>query len=155
MQINKILVLCFWEFPHGMAPTTRILAYCKGLVENGIEAEIISFKRIFRNENKIKSSYGNVNNVKYYHPHYFSKVSENNYILRAINEIILRIKILFIIYKINRHKKVDYIFFSFDDYRSLRTYTRLIRFLKIPIIFVADEYPIPIRDLANLLSIVA
>ena len=29
--MNKIGVICAYQFPEGMAPTIRILAYCKGL----------------------------------------------------------------------------------------------------------------------------
>ena len=33
--LNKVGILCTYSFPEGMAPTTRIRAYGKGLVDNG------------------------------------------------------------------------------------------------------------------------
>lgn len=42
--VNKIVVLNIYQFPNGMAPTTRILAYTKGLRENGVDCDIVSFR---------------------------------------------------------------------------------------------------------------
>ena len=43
MRVNKICVLNPYSFPKGMAPSTRMVAYCKGLVRNSVEAEVVCF----------------------------------------------------------------------------------------------------------------
>jgi glycosyltransferase involved in cell wall biosynthesis len=147
-KIKRIVVLCFWEFPIGMAPTNRILAYSKGLIENGVDVEIVSFKRIYSDEvksNKIHSR-GVVDGINYEYPHFFNHLGRKLSFVRYYDEIILRSKIFFKILQLKKAKKIDFIFFSFDDIFSLKAYTLLIKLLKIPIVFVADEYPIPIRD---------
>ncbi len=147
-KIKRIVVLCFWEFPIGMAPTNRILAYSKGLIENGVDVEIFSFKRIYTDEVKLKkiNSRGVVDGIHYEYPHFFNHLGRKFSIIRYFDEIILRIKIFFKIFKLKSTNRIDFIFFSFDDVFSLKAYTSLIKLLKIPIVFVADEYPIPIRD---------
>jgi len=147
-KIKRIVVLCFWEFPIGMAPTNRILAYSKGFIENGVDVEIISFKRIYTDEVKLNNilSSGVVDGIHFEYPHFFNHLGRKLSIVRYYDEIILRIKIIFKIFKLKSSNKIDFVFFSFDDVFSLKAYTLLIKLLKIPIVFVADEYPIPIRD---------
>lgn len=147
-QINKIGILCFWSFPEGMAPTTRILSYSKGLLANNVQVEIISFRRIFKDEvkkDKIEKS-GTVEGIKYIYPHFFKEKGKTNKLVRGIDEIILRLKIFWYILKSNLNLRFDCFLFSFDDYRSLNAYTQLLIPFRIPIGLVADEYPIPIRD---------
>jgi glycosyltransferase involved in cell wall biosynthesis len=147
-MIKKIGILTFWEFPDGMAPTTRILAYSKGLAMNGIDVEIFSFRRVFRHEvhqsNILKS--GIINGVRYSYIHFFNNFSKRYKLLRIIDELLLRIKLFIKIYISQRQQPFNAFLFSFDDINSLRVYTRLFKAFSIPLFFVADEYPIPIRD---------
>jgi glycosyltransferase involved in cell wall biosynthesis len=147
-KLKKIVILCFWEFPIGMAPTNRILAYSSGLIENGVDVEVISSKRIFKDEVKLNNiqSKGVVDGVHYKYPHFFSTKGKKISFIRYYDEIVLRFKVFFIILQRKRTQKIDFIFFSFDDIFSLKAYTTLTKLLNIPIVFVADEYPIPIRD---------
>lgn len=62
----KIGVLNIYSFPQGLAPTNRILAYTKGLVEQNVECEILSLKPQVRTPNNI-NRIGSVNGVKYIH----------------------------------------------------------------------------------------
>ena len=41
-MIKKILILCNYPFPEGMAATNRIFAYSKGLNQNGIKTEVLT-----------------------------------------------------------------------------------------------------------------
>lgn len=145
---NKIGILCFWDFPEGMAPTTRVLAYSKGLLANGVKVEIISSKRIYKDEvkeNNIKKS-GNVEGIKYNYPHFFNSVGRNNKLVRGIDELLSRYKIIKHIFKSNIQEKFDCIFLSFDDLYTLKTYTTLLKLVNTLLALIADEYPIPIRD---------
>lgn len=146
--MKKVGVLTFWEFPDGMAPTTRILAYSKGLVNNGVEVEIFSFRRIFKCDflkEKIQMS-GDYQGVKYNYIHVFSDLGQNVKIIRVFDELILRIKLLSKVIKSHRRKPFDLFLFSFDDVNSLGAYCKLFSKFPFPKFFVADEFPIPIRD---------
>ena len=145
-MIKKIGILTFWEFPEGMAPTTRILAYSKGLVTNNVNVYIYSVKRIFKDElHSIRES-GVVNGARYSYLHFFNSLGRKRKIFRIIDEIILRIKLIFNVWKSNRNDPFNCFFISFDDNHSFSAYLKLIKFFNIPLIFVADEFPIPIRD---------
>lgn len=145
-MIKKIGILTLWEFPEGMAPTTRILAYSKGLFENGIEVEIFSFKRIFKDEIKNEKIDGFVNGVKYTYLNYFHAIGKQLKLIRIFDELILRLKLLHFIWRSNSQVPFDCFFVSCDDIHSFRAYLWIFRIIKIPLIFVADEFPIPIRD---------
>ena len=69
--LRKIGILTFWEFPEGLAPTTRILAYSKGLIENQIDVEIFSFRRIFKDDSETIKKTGIINGAKFFHIHLF------------------------------------------------------------------------------------
>lgn len=146
-MVKKIGILTFWEFPEGMAPTTRILAYSKGLVDNNVEVQIYSFKRIFKDEIHSIKKWGVVNGAKYSYLHFFNSYGRKSKIFRIVDEIILRIKLIYNVWKSNRKKPFDCFFISFDDNHSFSAYLKIIKVLNIPLIFVADEFPIPIRDM--------
>lgn len=145
-MIKKIGILTFWEFPEGMAPTTRILAYSKGLVDNNVKVQIYSFGRIFKDDLHPKKKSGVVNGAQYSYLHFFNSIGKKIKIFRIIDEIILRIKLIFNVWKSNRKDPFDCFLISFDDNHSFSAYLKLIKVLNIPLIFVADEFPIPIRD---------
>ena len=44
----RIVITGGFRFPHGLAPAPRISAYAKGLIENGVDAEVICFKALER-----------------------------------------------------------------------------------------------------------
>lgn len=147
-NVRKIGILCFWPFPEGMAPTARIMSYSKGLTTKDVQVEIISFRRIFKDDVKrenIKMT-GFVEGIKYTYPHFFSEKGKRNKLYRGIDEIILRLKVLKTVILSHYNFNFDFLFFSFDDLHSLNTYTKLLYHLNVPIVLVADEYPIPIRD---------
>jgi glycosyltransferase involved in cell wall biosynthesis len=47
----KILIFGGIRFPNGLAPAPRIIAYAKGLIKNGVDAQVICFKALERPEN--------------------------------------------------------------------------------------------------------
>jgi len=146
--LKKIGILTFWEFPEGMAPTNRILAYGKGLVENGAIVEIYSFRRIFKdevNEQSITMA-GEIFGISYRYLHVFNSLGRKYKLIRIFDELLLRFKVFYRVFKSNSYKKFDFFLFSFDDLNSLATYNFIFKFFTFPIIFIADEYPIPIRD---------
>ena len=145
-MVKKIGILTYCEFPEGMAPTTRILAYSKGLVDNNVKVEIFSFKRIYNDRSNNIAKSGKVNGAGYTYLHIFHSLSKKIRILRIFDEIILRINLILKIRRSGKHLPFDCFFISFDDNHSFAAYLKLFSFFRIPLIFVADEFPIPIRD---------
>jgi glycosyltransferase involved in cell wall biosynthesis len=146
--IKKIGILTFWEFPEGMAPTTRILAYSKGLVANNVDVEIYSFRRIYQRQRKAANipKSGVINKINYTYIHFFNNFSERYKFFRIIDEIILRTKLILLVLKSHRRKRFDSFLFSFDDNHHLPIYTTIFKLFNFPVFIIADEYPIPIRD---------
>ena len=44
----RIVIIGGFRFPHGLAPAPRVSACAKGLIENGVDAEVICFKALER-----------------------------------------------------------------------------------------------------------
>lgn len=145
-MLKKIGIYSFWEFPEGLAPTTRILAYSKGLVENNVAVEILSFRRVYKDESKDIVKSGIINGAAYAYLHFFNSLGKNYKLFRIFDEIILRIKLAFKIWQSNKKLPFDCFFISFDDNHSFAAYLWIFDFFNIPLVFVADEFPIPIRD---------
>ena len=141
--MKKIGILCYYQFPEGMAPTTRIIAYGKGLVRNNVETEVIIFRPLHTPSNYPKE--GSVEGVHYIYTH-----SRNRNISRLKNIVYDKplsvIKTIRFIKKSNRKKKYDCILLSFDNIFFMSLYITSIWFIRIPMLFIGDEYPIPIRE---------
>lgn len=145
-MIKKIGIITFWELPEGMAPTTRIVAYSKGLVENGVLVEIFSFRRIFKDEAQSIVKSGWVRGAYYSYLHYFNTRGRKWKAVRVLDELILRMKLFLNLNRSIRKGSFDAFLLSFDDLNSFGAYMGILRFFKVPLVFVADEFPIPIRD---------
>ncbi len=147
-KIQKICILCGYSFPEGMAPTTRILAYSKGMKENGVDVEIVSFERI-QNTN-CKRIDGVVKGIPYHTPFCYNPKKYNNRIYRVLwANWKLRFSCIKELVNSNRNKKVDYVFFSFDTPLTLLFYGFFLRLHGIKTAFIGDEFPEPIRQLKN------
>lgn len=139
---KRIGVLCPYWFPEGMAATTRILAYSKGLVKNGLEVEVICFfPKVVDDPNPDE---GTIDGVSYlYLNHRDPKASKIRRILydrpRSIWNTIKYIK------RQNKQKRYSSILLSFDDPIWLLAYALPLKLLGITTVFIGDEFPEPIR----------
>jgi glycosyltransferase involved in cell wall biosynthesis len=150
-NVSRIAIITFWEFPEGMAPTTRIISYGKGLLKVGVGVDIYIFKRNYSKrkylgEEENKPEWHYVEGLRYRYFHFFPRIAKRFFFLRVIFETFSRLKLLLSFNKDNRNRRYDAIFFSFDDVFSLRAYTTLFRYYNIPKLLVADEFPLPIRS---------
>lgn len=141
----KIGVLCSYKFPEGMAPSIRILSYCKGLVENGVNVEIHSFASIEQDQAQPLS--GIIDGVKYQLSTYRKK--KVNTILGTIEHQWRKVVCLRNIIKSHRQEKFDFLFFSFDKISLLYFFGPIIYLLGVKILFIGDEFPEPIRQLKS------
>lgn len=145
-MVHKILVLCGYQFPEGMAPSIRILSYCKGLQENGVETEIVSFGGRYDNDGFPQSGY--VSGIPYTISHHWC-VGKSRLHRCLIDRLLFRLKAIYYIIKSNKAQKIDYVFLSFDAIQSYKTFVPVLHFLGFKTIFIGDEYPEPIRQLKS------
>ena len=142
----KIGVIHIYTFPIGMAPTTRINAYCKGLLKMGAEVDIISI--VPQSSPGSHPLTGKCEGGNYYHFCYPPKIK-----IPILRSPFWRICNYYCLYKAiqfirNSHKKSNYDCFilSFDDPLRLNIIVRALSKLNnIKIFAIADEYPKPIR----------
>lgn len=143
MNIERIGILCGYSFPNGMAPTARIIAYSKGLVQNGVDVHVIIFRPTDRG-GIMGPREGYIDGIHYIYPF---KRSWSNYRLsrwfwdRPVSYLLMFSWII----KANKKNKFDYIFLSFDLLRFLFIIIPFLKLFALKIIFIADEFPIPIR----------
>lgn len=143
---KKIGILTFWDFPYGMAPTTRIIAYGKGLIANNCTVSVYLFTRVFKDQLEKEDMIGEVDGIKYQYLHRFHTRGRINRMIRYVDEFILRIKLVWYIYRDNLRCNFDYFLCSFDSINDLTAYGYLLNLFSFKKIFVADEFPIPIRE---------
>ena len=143
--MKKIGILTFWDFPSGMAPTTRIIAYGKGLVANNCTVNVYLFTRVFKDQLKRENMQGEVDGINYFYLHRFDVRGRTNKLIRYKDELILRTKIVWNIFRDNLIGKYDYFLCSFDSINDLSAYGKLLNLFSFKKVFVADEFPIPIR----------
>lgn len=153
MAINtkRIGVLNLYTFPKGMAATSRILAYCKGLQQNGVECKIISFMPKSRKFGEGKLS-GTINQCDYYHFAFSPKNSQHRITLLLhsleyrIMNLYCKFAAVYKVYSLNQEKEFDYMILSFDSLSQLYFFVPVLRLFHIRCVAIADEYPRPIRD---------
>lgn len=141
-RIKRIAIICGYSFPQGLAATTRILAYSKGLVENGIKTDVFVY---FPTDN-VKSSLpvkGQVNGINYYYPK--TRVHPRNKIFRLASHVYYCFVSIACLLKEHKKEKFDFVILSTDWFRILYAFIPIIRLMGSIPIFIADEYPTPIR----------
>lgn len=145
-QQIKVAVIHIYSFPEGLAPTTRITAYCKGLKSLGAEVDILSIRpQTGKNRPPLK---GECDGGNYYHFCYPPKIK-----IPIIRSIFWRFRnsfclwnALYFVLKSHKLHPYDAFILSFDAPTTFSCVVPVIRRLKgSQIIAIADEYPIPIR----------
>lgn len=142
----KIGVFTYFPFPKGLAPTTRIIAYCKGLQQNGCSVEVFSCG--WNPDNKGIPLNGYVEGVPYHNSHLWHtkygklfKVTIDKYLLHR--NTIRNIK------QSHLEKPFDVLLVGCDIIDILSTYIPKIAKLGIKTVFIIDEYPPAIQALNN------
>lgn len=143
----KIAVISIYNFPIGMAPTTRILSYCKGLLLRGANVDIVSLvpKNAYGNNVPL---HGNCDGGNYYHFAYAPqcKIPIVGSILWRIKDRICTKRALRFIASSDKEKPYDAVILSVDEPSRFETLVpSLTRLNRAKLIAIADEYPIPIR----------
>lgn len=142
----KVGVFTYFPFPKGLAPTTRIIAYSKGLQQNGCSVEVFSCG--WNPDNKGIPLKGLVEGVPYHNSHLWHtkygklfKVTVDKYLLHR--NTIRNIK------QSHLEKPFDVILVACDILGVLSFYIPKISKLGIKTVFIIDEYPPAIQALNN------
>ncbi len=143
MKINKIVILCGYDFPQGMAATTRILSYCKGFYENDIDVEIFSYA--WRCNDSMNPEKGEIDGIKYFYSHSWKKSSSWLY-KNIVDRFLIVTETIKKILLSNKKRKIDYLFLSFDDVGRMLEFVPLLRLLGVRMVFIHDEFPEPMRN---------
>lgn len=139
----NIGIICGYPIPYGMAATTRIFSYSKGLVENGDNVDVWSITPTNFAPELNKNNSGCFKGVSFFYSYKSQRFS--NKILHIL-EIIYSLIILGIkLYKREKTLKYDAFIVSSDSIATLTYMLFCNIFFKHKLIFIFDEYPIPIR----------
>jgi glycosyltransferase involved in cell wall biosynthesis len=146
----RIAILSIYPFPTGLAPTNRILAYSKGMIENGANIDIfIPFPTERPTINSIPLTSGTYQGIRYF---YTSGRLRSRFKPLRVLAVMFQIRKLkgYVssyrsIYQMHKLEKYNCLIISTDEILSLKLYSILSKKLKIPSIFIFDEFPIPIR----------
>lgn len=145
MKKTHIGILCYYTFPEGMAPTTRIIAYSKGLCANGADVDVYSFAFIEKDKKPIID--GSIGDVKFHMSpiHYTS-----NHFTNAFKRYFgVRFKVIKDIYNAHKVNPFNSLLISFDNLNYMICFVPILRLLGIRLVFIGDEFPPPIRALKN------
>lgn len=140
----RVAVLCIFPFPEGMAATTRIIAYMKGLTELGCKTDVFVYQPSERFDDISKYPvHGKFSGIEYHYPG--SRKYAEYKILRVLGKYYYHFQTCLNIIRENKLHKIDYLLISNDYMLVLFIYGLLGRILGIDTIFVTDEYPEPMR----------
>ena len=144
----KVAILSIYSFPYGMAATNRIAAYAQGLVENGVEVDVMTIHPTdspVQDKGEEKPDEGVYNGVRYYHPS--GRYRNKSKILRALafKTGFRYWRGAYKVRKLLRKNRYDVVVMSFDEPYQLETFSKISRGSGAKTVFIFDEYPIPIR----------
>ena len=141
---KRVAVVCTFAFPEGLAASTRIISYLKGLTELGIDTDVFVYRPTeLYNSPSIYPVNGEISGVKYHYPktRKYSKYK----IVRAFGRFYYWGVTCWNIYKAHRTSKIDYLLISNDFLDILFVFTFWCKMIGIKTAFITDEYPEPIR----------
>ena len=144
-KLSRIAVLCTFPFPEGLAATVRIISYLKGIKALGVDTDVFIYRPTDL-QNKGKSKYGPsgiYQGINYFYPR--TRTYSKYKILRGLGRYYYWGVTCYNICRENKIKKIDFLLISNDFLDILFIFTYWAKLLKIKTIFIADEYPQPIR----------
>ena len=144
-KVKKVIVVNSSDFTRSSAVTSRIKAYCKGLMSNGVDVEIVGgYIVTSSNDDAELPIKGETNGIQY---QYVQRRKAGYGVIKGcFYKISFLFKTIVTIGKINHKTRIDYAFLSMDTSLFLWFYTFVFGLFRIKTILIADEYPVAIRD---------
>lgn len=140
---KKIAIICSYPIPEGMASTTRIMTYARGLKLQRVDVKVLSY---ISSGNLYRKDYldnGVFNGVEYYYPN--KRKSFNNKILHQIDSLYGILRTVFHLIKEKRKHGYDAFIISNDQPVILFLFSICAKLIRVKCIFIFDEFPRPIR----------
>jgi hypothetical protein len=141
-KLKRIAIICGYSFPEGLAPSTRILTYAKGLVENGVDVNIYVYFPTDSNSSSFLID-GCIDGISYHYPN--TRQYPKQIVLRKLCHIYYMFITAHKYLKKHKDKNYDITILSSDWFRILYFFIPIFTFINTKIVFIADEYPVPIR----------
>lgn len=141
---RRIAVVCTFPFPEGLAASTRIISYLKGINELGVDTDVYIYRptELYGTPN-IYPIEGEVSGVKYHYPN--TRKYSKYKLVRALGRFYYWGVTCWKIYKANKAQKIDYLLISNDFLDILFIFTFWCKLIGVKTAFITDEYPEPIR----------
>ncbi|MEI6555024.1 MAG: glycosyltransferase family 4 protein [Paludibacter sp.] len=146
----RIAIISIFSFPIGLAATNRIIAYSKGLIENGCSVDIYIPEPSDRPD--LINLYGNSGEYQGINYYYTTGRFRNKYkIIRALSILTFYRKISGfcstrkLITKENKVSQYHSVIISNDMLSYLFYFCFLAKKIDAKSVFIFDEYPVPIR----------
>lgn len=137
--LKKIGVLNYCPFPEGMAATTRIITYAKGLVQNGVDVESVIFRPRLATDSAPVS--GTVEGVRY---HYcYTRPPKRSLLAKVLYD---RPQALWKAWHYVVSRQFDIVLLSFDQLKYLLFFVPALCLSKMRLVFIGDEFPYAIRE---------
>ena len=140
---GRIAIICSYPIPEGMAATTRIMAYSKGIVATGVNIDVFSYVPSGENFSCSFKDEGLYEGIFYCYP--FRRKRFKNKILHKLESIYSILLLIRTILKRNSRLPYEAIIISNDNPLILYCFSKLAKHIRTKSIFIFDEYPIPIR----------
>lgn len=139
----KIGIICNYPIPYGMAATTRIFSYAKGLSIEKCNVEVISWLPSDKEDNLQLGNEGYIDQVKYIYA--YKRCKSHNKFKRVVEGIYSLFCLASKLRKNNQKQKYDFLIIS-SDHIPILTYIAFINLiLRAKLVFIFDEFPTPIR----------
>ena len=141
---NRVALVCTFSFPNGLAASTRIVSYLKGLQEKGVDTDVFIYRPTERyTEHTGLPIDGEIDGVGYHYPN--TRTYSKFKILRAVGRFYYYLVACNRIWKEHKKQKFDFLLISNDFLDILYLYTFWAKMIGIRPVFITDEYPMPIR----------
>lgn len=150
-KVENILIIGPWHLTQGMAPATRIIAYCKGLQQNNVMVDNIIYYPNKKGDGVPLA--GNIDGVPYEYA-YQRDTTKSALHRKIIDWPLSLIKVILLAIKRHRENKYDFIFLSFDYINMLFFFAPILNICGARIVFVIDEYPVVIRKTDSLVKLI-
>lgn len=144
-RLSRISVLCTFPFPEGLAATTRIVSYLKGINRLGVDTDVFVYRPtdLWDAPESPYGSYGQYEHIDYFYPG--TRTYSKYKLLRGLGRYYYWGVTCYNLWRENKKKKIDFLLISNDFLDILFIFTYWAKLLGIKPVFIADEYPQPIR----------
>ena len=143
-MIKRVALVCTFAFPNGLAATTRIVSYLKGLNEKGVDTDVFIYRptELYNKSTGLPID-GEIDGVRYHYPN--RRVYSKYKLMRVMGRYYYYLVACYRIWKEHKKQKFDFLLISNDFLDILSLYTFWAKMIGIRPVFITDEYPMPIR----------